>query len=216
MTFLLFRATETQRHRVKTFLLCASVSLWLVPTAVATLTAAGTSWRAGQADVRIACPMTIGGSFQAKTSALSGLLTPSSSHPPTYDGSLAIDLRTLDTGIDLRTEHMREKYLEVDKGPDYEKATLSEIDLKGLVPDAPEGKGSFTGTLMLHGTKKAVGGPAEIRKAGSGFRVKASFPVNLSDFNIPEPRYLGVGVKNTVQAEVTFAVSPDAASTPTR
>ena len=69
---------------------------------------------------------------------------------------------------------------------------------------------------MLHGTKKTVSGPAEIRKAGSGFRVKASFPVNLSDYAIPEPRYLGVGVKNTVQVEVTFVASPDAASTPTR
>jgi polyisoprenoid-binding protein YceI len=122
----------------------------------------------------------------------------------------------IDTGISLRNDHLRDTYLEVDKAPGYDKAVLSEIDLKGLAPDAPEGKGSFTGSLMLHGTKKTVSGPAEIRKAGSGYRVMASFPVSLSDFQIPEPRYLGVGVKNTVQVEVTFVASADAASAATR
>ena len=36
---------------------------------------------------------------------------------------------------------------------------------------------------------------------------EAKKPVNLSDYNIPEPRYLGVGVKNTVQVEVTFTAT---------
>jgi polyisoprenoid-binding protein YceI len=168
------------------------------------------------AQVRITCALTIGGSFQAKTIALTGSLTTDANHPLSYDGSLVVDLRTIDTGINLRNEHLREKYLEVDKGSGYDRATLSEIDLKGVNPDAPDGKGTFTGSLMLHGTKKAVSGPVELRKAGSGVRVKAAFSVNLSDYNIPDPRYLGVGVKNTVQVEVTFVAASDSSSTPTR
>jgi hypothetical protein len=35
----------------------------------------------------------------------------------------------------------------------------------------------------------------------------ASFPVNLPDYNIPEPRYLGVRVKDTVQVEVAFTTA---------
>ena len=31
--------------------------------------------------------------------------------------------------------------------------------------------------------------------------------VDLPAFGIPKPRYLGIGVKDTVQIEVTFAVS---------
>ena len=170
-------------------------------------TAAAGTWRVPQGDVRVMCPMTIGGSFDAKTSAVSGSLTSSAAHSPAFDGSLAVDLRALDTGIGLRNDHLREKYLEVDKGAGYDKAVLSDIDLKGLNPDAPEGKGSFTGSLTLHGVKKTVTGPVEVRKTGSGLRVKASFPVNLPDYNIPEPRYLGVGVKNTVQVEVTFTAT---------
>jgi len=188
--------------RTKAFL-CVSASLWLVIT-----TAAAGSWRVKQGDVSVKCPLTVGGSFDAKTAALSGMLTTSAAQPSSLDGSLAVDLRTIDTGISLRNDHLREKYLEVDKGAGYDMAVLSEIALKGLNPEAPEGKGSFDGSLTLHGVKKMVGGPVEVRKAGAGLRVKASFPVNLPDYNIPEPRYLGVGVKNTVQVEVTFTTTP--------
>ena len=160
-----------------------------------------------QGDVRVTCAMTVGGSFDAKTTALSGSVTANGGGSPTVDGSLAVDFRTLDTGISLRNEHLREEYLEVDKAPGHDKATLSEIDLKGLNPSSPEGKGTFTGSLTLHGAKKPVGGPVEVHKAGGGLRVKASFPVNLSDYNIAEPRYLGVGVKDTVQVAVTFTVT---------
>jgi polyisoprenoid-binding protein YceI len=173
----------------------------------ATVVASGT-WRAEQANVRVTCPMTVGGSFEAKTTALSGSVTARASQSPVFDGHLAVDLRTLDTGITLRNEHLRETYLEVDKGQGYDQATVSEIELNGLNADAPAGgKGSFTGSLTLHGVTQMVTGPVDVRHAGAGLRVQASFPVNLSDFGIREPRYLGIGVKNTVQVQVAFAVS---------
>ena len=100
------------------------------------LAAAGGPWRVTQPDVSVMCPMTIGGSFDAKTTALSGSLT-APAGGSAFDGTLAVDLRTLDTGITLRNDHLREKYLEVDKGPGYDSATLSDIVLKGLTPDAP-------------------------------------------------------------------------------
>lgn len=179
------------------------VLVWLAGATIA----AATPWRVEQADVRVVCPMTVGGSFAAKTSALSGSVTPNANHSPAFDGSLAVDLRTLDTGIGLRNEHLRERYLEVSKAPGYDNAILSDIDLKGVDPVAPEGKGSFTGSLALHGVKNPVAGSVEAHKAGAGIRVKAMFPVNLSDFHIDEPSYLGVGVKSTVQVEVAFTIA---------
>jgi polyisoprenoid-binding protein YceI len=178
----------------------------IVFLAGATIVAAGT-WPVGQGDVRVMCPMTVGGSFDAKTTALRGSVTASANHSPAFEGSLAVDLRTLDTGISLRNDHLREHYLEVDKGPGYDQATLSEIELKGVNADAPKGKGSFTGSLTLHGVKKSVTGSVDIRQAGAGLRVNATFPVKLSDYSISEPSYLGVGVKSPVQVQVAFAVT---------
>jgi polyisoprenoid-binding protein YceI len=172
-----------------------------------TMVVTANTWRAEQGDVRVICRMTIGGSFDAKTTALSGSVTASTSGSRAFDGTLAVDLRTLDTGIGLRNEHLRKNYLEVNKGPGFDTATLSEIDLNGFNPDAPEGRGSFTGLLTLHGATHTVTGAVDVRQAVAGLRVKASFPVDLADYNIRKPRYLGIGVKNTVQVEVAFAVS---------
>ena len=182
-------------------------SVLLVSLTAAVTSAASGPWRVGQADVSVKCPMTVGGSFEARTAALTGTLTASATPPSSLEGSLAVDLRTVDTGIDLRNEHLREKYLEVDKGAGYDQAILSDVTLQGVNPDGPAGKGSFTGSLMLHGVKKTVMGPVELRQAGTGWRVRASFPVNLPDYNIDKPRYLGVGVKDTVQVSVTFTAT---------
>jgi polyisoprenoid-binding protein YceI len=178
------------------------VSVWAAATA-----AAGGPWRVGQAEVSVKCPMTVGGTFDARTSALTGTLTATAGNPLALEGNLAVDLRTVDTGIDLRNEHLREKYLEVEKGAGYDQAVLSDVALQGLKTDAPAGKGSFTASLMLHGVRKTVTGPVEIRQAGTGWRVRASFPVNLPDYNIDKPRYLGVGVRDTVQVSVTFTAT---------
>jgi polyisoprenoid-binding protein YceI len=165
------------------------------------------TWRVEQGAVRVICPMTIGGSFDAKTTALSGSVTAGPSGSQTFDGSLVVNLRTLDTGIDLRNEHLRENYLEVGKGPGFDTATLSKIDLNKFNPDAPEGKGSFSGLLTLHGVTRSVTGAVDVRQAGEGLRVKASFPVDLAAYSIRKPRYLGIGVKDIVKVEVAFAVS---------
>jgi hypothetical protein len=61
---------------------------------------------------------------------------------------------------------------------------------------------------MLHGEEREVSGTANIKPSGEGYRVEASFPVRISDFEIPDPTYLGVGVKDEVQVRVNFTVAP--------
>jgi len=62
------------------------VGVSLLLLAGAGLSATGASWRVTQGDVSVKCPMTIGGTFDAKTNALSGSLSASAAHPPTLDG----------------------------------------------------------------------------------------------------------------------------------
>lgn len=172
------------------------------------VTAVGTAWQAGQGDVRITCPMTIGGSFEARTNALRGTLAVATSRPATLSGEVTVDLTTLDTGINLRNTHLRTKYLEVGKGADFSKAVLTDITLGTDDAETFQGRTAFTGTLLLHGTRKAIAGQTDIRRQGSTIRVDASFPVILTDYGVPKPQYLGVGVKNQIQVRVSFVATP--------
>lgn len=156
-------------------------------------------------DVRVVCPMTVGGSFEAKTTALSGSLSPAGPN------ELTVDLRSLDTGIGLRNDHLRESYLEVAKGEGFDKAVLSGIAIAAPDPAAFQGRTTFTGTLRLHGVAKPVAGSVEVRRQGASLRVTASFPVGLTEFGIAEPRYLGVGVKDEVRVNVTLSVAAEGA-----
>lgn len=158
-------------------------------------------YRIDKAEIVIVCPMTVGGSFEAKTTAMSGEL---GARPgDAMVGSLQVNLRTLDTGIGLRDRHMRDNYLEVQKGPDYATATLEDIRVEKL-----EGKTVMKGLLRLHGQRREVQGTAEIRNENGRVRVLAQFPLKVTDFQIAKPSYLGVGVREEIQVKVSMTASP--------
>jgi polyisoprenoid-binding protein YceI len=161
------------------------------------------TWRIASGELVVLCPLTVGGSFEARTSSVSGQLAVDAAQPPRLTGEIAVDLKTLDTGIALRNTHMRENYLEVGKGDGFERAVLSEIVVKGDAATVT-GTTTFTATLLVHGTRKPVSGQARIARTGADVRVEASFPVSLPDFGIPEPRYLGVGVRDQVHVKVKW------------
>jgi YceI-like domain len=157
--------------------------------------------------VRVLCPLTIGGSFEARTEAIQGTVTLGAS-AVVFGGDLSVDLDTLDTGIGLRNEHLRRRYLEVERGPGFDHAILSGISLGEGDPRGLQGKAHFTGTLLVHGTKRPVAGQATVHREGSTIRVVASFPVTVSEFGIEKPRYLGVGVKDQVNVTVSLVAQP--------
>jgi hypothetical protein len=121
-----------------------------------------------------------------------------------------VDLGTLETGIALRDRHLHEEYLEVSRGEGFAEAVLSDVQLGDADADADtvSGRTSFKGTLLLHGQQREIRGQAEVRRAGTSVRVEARFPVVISAFGIPAPRYLGVGVRDEVQVSVTLVAEP--------
>jgi len=163
---------------------------------------AQSSWLIDGGDVRVNCPLTVGGSFTATTSDLTGaLLVPGG---PALDGALRVDLRTLDTGIDLRNRHMRDNYLEVERGDGFAFAELSNVELPGSDAARASGTVAFRANLRLHGVVRPVEGEAELTREGTRLRVLARFPVSLEMHDVPPPRYLGVGVRDQVRVEVRF------------
>ncbi len=169
-------------------------------------TAPGTaSWTVSAGDVRVRCRLTVGGSFDAVTSSLSGALRPSANDGAVFSGELRVELATLDTGISLRNGHLRGDYLEVERGPDFREAVLSGI----VLDDPPPGGGGrretrFSGSLALHGVRRAIEGEAELRRRDGRLQVEAAFRLSLEAFGIPPPRYLGIGVRDEVEITVRF------------
>jgi polyisoprenoid-binding protein YceI len=173
-----------------------------------TMQAAGdrpASYRVADAEVTIVCPLTVGGSFEAKSKDVKGEVVARADQPGAIDGALHVNLQTLATGIGLRDRHMRENYLEVQKGPEYATATLEQIRVERL-----EGATTLKGILLLHGQRREVSGTAAIKEQDGRLRVQAQFPLKVSEFEIPKPTYLGVGVRDEIQVKVNMTVLPGA------
>ena len=159
--------------------------------------------------VTVVCPLTVGGSFEAKTKDLSGDLAVAGDNQ-TVQGALTVDLQTLETGIGLRDRHLKDNYLEVAKGPEYAEARLQDIRVERL-----DGKTTFRGLLTLHGQTREVTGTAQIKPDRNGYRMQASFPLKVAEFQIPEPTYLGVGVADEVIVRVNLNAVPAATAVAT-
>ena len=166
------------------------------------------SYRVLRGEVRIVCPLTVGGVFETKTTSISGTVGVADGSPAALSGELSVDLSTLDTGIELRNTHLREKYLEVARGAEFASAVISGVRLDKAGTSTFRGQTAFAGTLLLHGVRRPVAGQAEIRSEGNDVRVLASFPLRIDDYGIAAPRYLGVGVKNEVQVKISLLVTP--------
>lgn len=112
---------------------------------------------------------------------------------------VSVPLATLDTGIAIRNKHMKEKYLETDKFPNAELTVA-----RGAVK---EGSGSAQGTIKIHGQSKPVTFSYNAKKNGAAFAVDGSMHVNIKDFGIDVPSYLGVTVKPDVDIAVKFSAT---------
>jgi len=116
---------------------------------------------------------------------------------------VSVRLDDLTTGIELRDRHMKEKYLETNK---YPTATLEVDKSKLQFPQGNSVSGSADARLTLHGVTR----PVKITYRADGdskqAKVDGSMRVNMKDFKIEVPSYLGVTVKPNVDVEVKLGV----------
>lgn len=117
--------------------------------------------------------------FDISNCEIEGKLVEGGGH---ISGTFSVDLAKLDTGLDLRNEHMHKKYLETEKNP---------IAVMKLEPVKTGIDKTFKGHLSLHGVTKEVTGEVIESTATS---LKAKFVVNITDFGIEKPGYKGITV----------------------
>lgn len=113
-------------------------------------------------------------------------------------GELSLDLATLDTGMNLRNQHMKDKYLETAQFP---KAILkiSKQSLKGPWQMGQKHSGTLQSELLLHGQGRLIDVPFEISEDG---QVSANFKLKITDFQIEIPSFMGVTVADTVDVKI--------------
>lgn len=112
---------------------------------------------------------------------------------------VVVTLDRLTTGIALRDRHMREKYLEVAKYPSAE-LTVDRAALK-LGADA---QANVPATMKIHGQTRAVTIHYASHRDGNATHVTGSVHVEMTDYGIEAPSYLGVKVKPGVDITVHF------------
>jgi polyisoprenoid-binding protein YceI len=118
------------------------------------------------------------------------------------DGSnvvISVPLGSITTGISLRDKHMKEKYLETDKFPNAE-LTVARASVK-------EGSGSAQGTMKIHGQSKPVTFNYNAKKTGEAFAIDGTVRLNIKEFGVEVPSYLGVTVKPDVDVAVKFSAT---------
>lgn len=122
-------------------------------------------------------------------------------------GTVTVDLRSLDTGIDLRNKHMRENHLHTDSFP----SAVFELDSvagAGTLTAAPT-LITIHGTMTIHGTTKDISSPATITGLGAdAVRVQAEFPLKITEYGIPRPEFLFLKLAEEVRIIVDLTLTP--------
>lgn len=119
------------------------------------------------------------------------------------DGKLTISasLTNLKTGIGLRDKHLR-GYLKTNQHP---QATLVVERSKLTVPaDNQTVKGKAKGDFTLNGVTKPVEFKYQAKRTGSDYHVQGITKIDIRDFKVEVPCYLGVCVEPQVSINVKF------------
>jgi polyisoprenoid-binding protein YceI len=119
--------------------------------------------------------------------------------------NLKVALGNLSSGIALRDKHMKERYLQVAQHPE---AALVFARTLAHTPEAgKELSGKLAARLTLHGASRDVFVSYRMRGKSDGVDVDATFSVNMNQFGIETPSYMGATVKPDVEIAAHFQVA---------
>jgi polyisoprenoid-binding protein YceI len=115
--------------------------------------------------------------------------------------TITVPLGNINTGIGLRDEHTK-KALEVGTFPTTTLAILRSV-LKFPAAGSAS-SGDATGKLTLHGQTRDVNFHYVATLNGNTYDVKGNTTINVDDFGVKRPSYLGVTVKPAVDIATAF------------
>jgi polyisoprenoid-binding protein YceI len=117
------------------------------------------------------------------------------------NAKFAMNVTSLDTGIELRNKHLKENYLHTEKFPEASLSIDNISDLSKQLKGNSGEKSKFTPVLTLRGKSAPISGATyEIL----GKTVKSEFRIELTDFDIERPMFMGIKVVDSVIVRVQF------------
>src|SRR4051812_47159357 len=117
----------------------------------------------------------------------------------------AVPVKTLQTGMGVRDEHMR-KYIFTT--PDGQTPDMTFEAENVNCPAGAQVTCSITGNLSIRGVARPFATPVKVREDGDGFKVSGESTLKLSDYGIEQPRQFGVKTDNNVQVHLEFTAKP--------
>ena len=114
-----------------------------------------------------------------------------------------VDLNALDTGIGLRNRHMRENYLETDQ---YPVTHFRGKIIRASVVDDTLTTVQANGNIFIHGIEKPLEVTGQLINKQDGYRIKTSFNVKLSDFEIEIPSIMFYKIDENMDLQLDFYV----------
>lgn len=116
-------------------------------------------------------------------------------------GEIKVDLTKIDSGIELRDSHLKEKYLHTEK---YPHAILKVKDLKLMEGKTFEGK--FKAKLLFHGIEKDIEVSGNLLKKDNHIEVMGEFDLKLTDYSIELPSFQGITAADIVKIKVNTKI----------
>lgn len=157
--------------------------------------------------------------IEGVTNRILGNLDVDLASPKAATGQFDVDLTTLKTGIDMRDQHLRERFVHTDTFP---KATFRVTKITKLEPaalaDGQPARVEAQGEMTIHGVTKPVTASGTVtymkeseetqaRLPGDLIHVDVSIPILLSDYNIERPKMLFMKLSDNVNIAVDVFAS---------
>lgn len=147
-------------------------------------------------------------SFSGKAKSITAEFDVDPAKPTAAKGKVTVDLRTLDTGIDLRNKHMRENHLHTDSFPNAV-FSLDSVSGDGSLSASSPTILVIYGQMTIHGVTRGITTPATLSGVGAGgIRIQTEFPLKITEYGIPRPEFLFLKLAEEVRIVVDLALSP--------
>lgn len=139
--------------------------------------------------------------IDADTKKVFGTIDADPANLATATVTLTVDTASLDSGMKMRDDDMRDTYLETNK---YPTATFKSTAVSGAASVAPGQSADLkvAGDLTLHGVTRRIVVPVHLTlESPKRAHLTSKFTIRMTDYNVTVPQKLVLSVANEVDVK---------------